>query len=73
MPMVVTICTFLAIVIMSYRNLRGSVFIGIVGGMALYYLLGLTVPGFYDSLNITFISPAAAFGPVLPHDFQGGV
>lgn len=61
MPMVVTLCTFLAIVIMSYRNVRGSVLIGILGGMGLYYLLGLTVDGFYAGLQIQFISPFEAF------------
>lgn len=61
MPMVVTICTLLAIVIMSQKKIRGSVLIGIIGGMALYYLLGLTVDGFYAELNINFISPAEAF------------
>ena len=62
MPMVVTICTFLAIVIMSHKNVRGAVLIGILGGMGLYYLLGLTVDGFYDALQITFTSPFQAFG-----------
>ena len=61
MPMVVTICTLLAIVIMSIKKLRGAVLIGIVGGMAMYYLLGLTVDGFYAELNINFISPIGAF------------
>ena len=61
MPLVVTICTLLAIVIMSIKKLRGAVLIGIVGGMALYYLLGLTVDGFYAGLNISFISPIEAF------------
>ena len=61
MPMVVTLCTFLAIVIMSHKNVRGAVLIGILGGMGLYYLLGLTVEGFYDSLHITFVSPVQAF------------
>lgn len=61
MPLVVTLCTFLAIVIMSYKKIRGSVLIGIIGGMGLYYLLGLTVDGFYAELNINFISPIAAF------------
>lgn len=61
MPMVVTLCTFLAIVIMSQKKIRGSVLIGIVGGMAMYYLLGLTVNGFYAELNISFISPVEAF------------
>lgn len=62
MPMIVTLCTFLAIVIMSYKKIKGSVLIGIVGGMGLYYLLGLTVDGFYEQLNISFVSPIAAFG-----------
>lgn len=62
MPMVVTVCTLLAIVIMSHKKMRGAVLIGILGGMALYYLLGLTVDGFYEELNISFISPFAAFG-----------
>lgn len=61
-PMVVTLCALLAIVIMSIKNVRGAVLIGIVGGMGLYYLLGLTVNGFYENLNIQFVSPIAAFG-----------
>ena len=60
MPMVVTICTLLAIVIMSQKKLRGAVLIGIIGGMVLYYLLGFTVDGFYDNLSINFISPSEA-------------
>ena len=60
MPMVVTLCTFLAIVIMEKKRVRGAVLIGILGGMGLYYLLGLTVPGFYDTLNIQFVSPIEA-------------
>ena len=61
MPMVVTLCTFLAIVIMSHKNIRGAVLIGILGGMGLYYLLGLTVEGFYAQLQINFVSPFEAF------------
>ena len=61
MPMLVTLATFLAIVIMSHKNIRGAVLIGIVGGMGLYYLLGLTVDGFYAQLQITFMSPFEAF------------
>ncbi|MBP0981879.1 MAG: NCS2 family permease, partial [Oscillospiraceae bacterium] len=62
MPMVVSFLTFLAIVIMSHKNIRGSVLIGIVGGMVLYYLLGFTVDGFYEQLQISFVSPFEAFG-----------
>ncbi|MBQ4055387.1 MAG: NCS2 family permease [Clostridia bacterium] len=62
MPKVVTICALLAIVVMSIKKMRGAVLIGIVGGMALYYIFGLTIDGFYENLNINFVSPAAAFG-----------
>ena len=61
MPMVVTIFTLLAIVIMSHKKIRGSVLIGIIGGMAVYYLLGLTVDGFYENFNLDLISPIEAF------------
>ncbi|MBQ8209060.1 MAG: NCS2 family permease [Clostridia bacterium] len=61
MPMIVTLCTFLAIVIMSQKKLKGAVLIGIIGGMAMYYLLGFTVDGFYEQLNIQLISPVQAF------------
>lgn len=61
MPMVVALFTFLAIVIMSQKKFKGAVLIGIVGGMALYYLLGLTVDGFYDDFSLDFVSPAQAF------------
>ena len=59
--MVVTLSTFLAIVIMSEKKIRGVVLFGVLGGMALYYLLGLTVDGFYSKLNISFLSPLDAF------------
>ena len=61
MPKLVTLCALLAIVIMSIKKLRGAVLIGIVGGMAMYYLLGLTIDGFYENLNIQFVSPIEAF------------
>lgn len=61
MPMVVTLCTLLAIVIMSYKKIRGSVLIGIIGGMVLYYLFGLTIDGFYAEFQINFVSPFEAF------------
>ena len=61
MPVVVTLCTFLAIVITSHKNVRGAVLLCILGGMGLYYLLGLTVEGFYETLAITVVSPFQAF------------
>ena len=61
MPKVVTLCALLAIVIMSIKKMRGAVLIGILGGMAMYYLLGFTVEGFYETLSIQFVSPIEAF------------
>ncbi len=69
MPMIVTLCTFLAIVIMSHKKIRGAVLIGILGGMGLYYLLGLTVDGFYTALQIDFISPVQAFNEFTSQSF----
>ena len=62
MPMVVTFCTFLAIVIMSHKNIRGAVLIVILGLMGLYYLLGLSVEGVYAQVQINFVSPFEAVG-----------
>lgn len=61
MPMVVTIVAILAIAVMTKKNVRGAILIGIIGGAGLYYLLGLTVPGFYANLGVTFSSPLDAF------------
>lgn len=60
MPKIVTLCTLLAIVIMAHKQVRGAVLIGILGGMALYYLFGFTVDGFYENMQISFISPFEA-------------
>lgn len=61
MPMVVTIVSVLAIAIMSKKNVKGAVLIGILGGTGLYYLLGLTVPNFYADFAIDLGSPFKAF------------
>ena len=61
MPKIVTLTTFLAIVIMSHKKFKGAVLVGILGGMGMYYLLGLTVDGFYENLNLSIISPTQAF------------
>ncbi len=60
MPLVVTIVAFLAICIMAKKKVKGAVLFGILGGAALYYLLGLTT-GMYDTFTITMESPVEAF------------
>ena len=63
MPMLVTFFALLAIAIMTKRGVKGSVLFGILSGTAAYYLLGFTVPGFYDGFasSLSF-DPFAAFG-----------
>lgn len=62
MPMVVTLIALFAIAIMSFRKVKGSVLLGILGGTVLYYLLGfVTIPNFGNTLSISMSSPFEAF------------
>ncbi|MDD3346069.1 NCS2 family permease [Oscillibacter sp.] len=63
MPMLVTFFALLSIAAMSRRGVKGSVLFGILGGAVAYYVLGLTVPGFYDGFaeSLSF-NPFTAFG-----------
>ena len=66
MPRLVTLIALILIVVLSYRKVRGAVLWGIVGGSVLYYLLGFTVPGFYNGflerLNFNPFTAFAAWG-----------
>lgn len=66
MPMVVTLAVLIAIAVMSCRGVRGAVLWGILGGSALYYLLGAAIPGFYDGfgagLELDLLAAFGAFG-----------
>lgn len=63
MPMLVTFFALLAIAVMSQRGVKGSVLFGILGGAAAYYVLGFTIPGFYDGFAASLsFNPFAAFG-----------
>lgn len=63
MPKLVTIAALVIIAVMSYKKIKGSVLWGILGGTVIYYLLGFTVPGFYDGFadKLNF-NPFSAFG-----------
>lgn len=62
MPLIVTILALLAIAIMSARKMKGAVIWGILGGAILYYILGFTIPGFYDGFSDSLsFNPFAAF------------
>lgn len=66
MPMIVTVLALVLIAVLSKKGVRGAVLWGILGGAALYYVLGLTVPGFYgdlsSTLKIDFVGPFRDFG-----------
>lgn len=66
MPMIVTIIAVIAIAIMAVKAVKGAVLWGILGGGALYYLLGLTVPNFYvgfaDKLSFNPFTAFQDFG-----------
>lgn len=52
MPILVMIFTLVLITALTVRKVRGSIFLGMIGGTVLYYFLGLlTVPGFTISLS----------------------
>jgi AGZA family xanthine/uracil permease-like MFS transporter len=61
--MVVTFLTLLIIGALTARKQKGAVLIGILVGAVIYYVLGFTVPGFYDGFGANFsFNPFTAFG-----------
>ncbi len=63
MPMIVTIGALIAIGVMSKRGTKGAILWSILGGAVIYYLLGFTIPGFYDGFfDGMSLNPFAAFG-----------
>ena len=62
MPIFVTIGTLIAIAVMSAKGVKGSVLWGIIVGAVAYYVLGFTVPGFYDGFAASLsFNPLVAF------------
>ncbi len=62
MPMLVTIFTLIAIAALTAKKVKGAVFWGMLGGTAGYYLLGFTVPNFYENFSEKFdMNPFGAF------------
>lgn len=70
MPMLVTIFSLLAISVMEQRKIKGGILFGVLGGTAAYYLLGFTIPGFYDGFadKIT-MNPFQAFSEFFQYSF----
>lgn len=63
MPLLVTLAALFAIAALTCKQVKGAVLWGILGATVLYYLLGFTVPGFYDGFGSNLnMDPLAAFG-----------
>lgn len=63
MPLIVTILTLIAIAVLSIKKVKGAILFGILGGTIVYYLLGFTIPGFYDGfMSGVSLNPFNAFG-----------
>ncbi len=60
MPLLVTLVAFFTITILHAHKKKGAVIIGILVGTACYYLLGLTIDGFYP-INLEFTGVFSAF------------
>ena len=62
MPMLIAVGAVIAIGVLSKRGVKGAILWGILGAAAAYYLLGFTIPGFYDGfLDGVSLNPFAAF------------
>ena len=62
MPRLVTIAAVIAIAILSMKKVKGAILWSILGGAAAYYLLGLTIPGFYTDFFVgKSLNPFTAF------------
>ncbi|MCM1042755.1 MAG: NCS2 family permease [Corallococcus sp.] len=74
MPFVVTLAGFIAIAVLSKLKVKGAILWGILGSAALYYLLGLTVPTFYQGTEYTqqYIWDALTKSWVLDPSFENG-
>lgn len=66
MPILVTIVTLVIICALAAKKRPGAVLIGILVGAVLYYLLGLTIPGFYENfalgMNFSLTDAFKSFG-----------
>ncbi len=62
MPMLVTVFTLICIAVLSKKGVKGAILWSILGGTVVYYLLGLTVNGFYVGfMDGKSLNPFAAF------------
>lgn len=61
MPIVVTFVTFIGIAVLSQKKVKGAILWGMIGGTVLYFILGASVSGFYDSY--AYLGEGATWNP----------
>lgn len=61
MPILVTLVTILIIATLTAFKKRGAVLIGILTGTIMYYLLGFTIPEFYNGFSFATMNSVEAF------------
>ena len=62
MPILITLVTLFSIALLQKKNLKGGILLSLLLGTGLYYLLGLTVPHFYEGvLESVSLNPLDAF------------
>lgn len=70
MPRLVTVAALIAIAIMSKKGVKGAILLAILGGTAVYYILGFTIPGFYDGFLVgASLNPFDAFQAFFDESF----
>lgn len=70
MPRLVTLGAVISIAALSKRGNRGAILWSVLGATGVYYLLGLTIDGFYDGfLAGASLDPLAAFRAFLAESF----
>jgi len=60
MPLLVTIGAVIAIACLAKKHVKGAVLWSILGASVAYYLLGFTIPGFYEG----FLASSFSFNPI---------
>lgn len=62
MPMLVAIAAVIAIAVLSKKGVKGAILWSVLGAAVVFYLLGFTVPGFYDGfVDSISLNPIDAF------------
>ena len=70
MPLLVFLFGVMLIAVLSKRNVKGAIIWGILGSTVLYYVLGFTIPGFYDGFFSSMsMNPINAFGEFFDQAF----